>query len=48
MTSPDPDIAAAATDLDTRLNVIDGSDWTGLIIPDADQDTRRRRRRRNS
>jgi hypothetical protein len=35
----DTDIAAAATDLDTRLNVIDGSDWTGFILPDVDQDT---------
>ena len=36
--SSDPDIAAAATDLDARLAVIDGSDWTGLVIPDADND----------
>jgi hypothetical protein len=36
--STDPDIAAAATDLDTRLAAIDGSDWTGLVIPDADND----------
>ncbi len=39
MSSPDADLAAIATDLDTRLNVIDGSDWTGLIIPDVDEDT---------
>jgi hypothetical protein len=36
LASADPDIAALATDLDTRLGVIDGSDWTGLVIPDAD------------
>jgi hypothetical protein len=39
MASTDADIAAIATDLDTRLNVIDGSDVTGLIVPDVDQDT---------
>jgi hypothetical protein len=38
MNSTDADIAAIATDLDTRLNVIDGSDVTGLIVPDVDQD----------
>lgn len=38
LTSSDPDIAAAAADLDTRLAAIDGSDWTGLVIPDADND----------
>ena len=31
LASPDPDIAAAATDLDTRLAALDGSDWTGLV-----------------
>ena len=36
LASADPDLAAAATDLDTRLAAIDGSDWTGLVIPDAD------------
>jgi hypothetical protein len=36
LASSDPDVAAAATDLDTRLAAIDGSDWTGLVIPDAD------------
>ena len=38
LASADPDLVKAATDLDTRLNVIDGSDWTGLVIPDADND----------
>jgi hypothetical protein len=27
-----------ATDLDTKLAAIDGSDWTGLVIPDVDND----------
>jgi hypothetical protein len=39
MQSADADVAAAATDLDARLSVIDGSDWTGFIMPDVDQDT---------
>lgn len=38
LTSSNPDVAAVATDLDTRLAAIDGSDWTGLVIPDADND----------
>jgi hypothetical protein len=38
LTSADLDIAGAATDLDARLAAIDGSDWTGLVIPDADND----------
>jgi hypothetical protein len=38
LASADPDLAKAATDLDTRLNAIDGSDWTGLVIPDADNE----------
>lgn len=38
LTSSDPDVAAAAADLDTRLAAIDGSDWTGLVIPDADDE----------
>jgi hypothetical protein len=37
--SPDPDLVAAAADLDARLAVLDGSDWTGLVIPDADDET---------
>jgi hypothetical protein len=36
LASSDPDLAAAAVDLDTRLAAIDGSDWTGLVIPDVD------------
>jgi hypothetical protein len=36
--SADSDLAALATDLDTRLAAIDGSDWTGLVIPDADDE----------
>jgi hypothetical protein len=32
------DLAAVATDLDTKLAAIDGSDWSGLVIPDADND----------
>jgi hypothetical protein len=39
LTSPDPDVALAATDLDARLAAIDGSDWTGLVAPDADEGT---------
>lgn len=38
ISSADPDVAAAATDLDTKLAGIDGSDWTGLVIPDVDND----------
>ncbi len=38
LTSEDPDLALAAGDLDTRLTDIDGSDWTGLVIPDADDE----------
>src|SRR5262249_37755977 len=34
----DQDVAAAAASLDARLNVLDGSDWTGLVIPDADDE----------
>jgi hypothetical protein len=38
LTSTDPDIAVTATDLDARLVQLDGSDWTGLVIPDEDED----------
>ena len=38
LSATDPDLALAATDLDTKLAGIDGSDWTGLVIPDADED----------
>ncbi len=34
LTSPDPDVALAATGLDTQLASLDGSSWTGLVIPD--------------
>ncbi|HUL74664.1 MAG TPA: hypothetical protein VLT86_16255 [Vicinamibacterales bacterium] len=37
--SPDPDLASAAADLDARLAALDGSDWTGLVIPDADDES---------
>ena len=36
LTSPDPELVLLATDLDTRLADLDGSDWLTLIIPDAD------------
>jgi hypothetical protein len=36
--SADPDVAAAAAALDARLAALDGSDWTGLVIPDADDE----------
>jgi hypothetical protein len=38
LSSPDEDMAAAATALEARLVQLDGSDWTDLIIPDEDQD----------
>ena len=38
LTSPDPELALVATDLDTRLADLDGSDWITLIIPDADNE----------
>jgi len=38
LTSPDQDLAAAAGALEARLAVLDGSDWTGLVIPDADDE----------
>ncbi len=39
LSSPDADLVAAAADLDARLAAIDGSDWTGLVIPDADDES---------
>jgi hypothetical protein len=36
--SPDAPLAQLAADLDARLAEIDGSDWTGLVIPDADDE----------
>jgi len=36
--SADPQVAATAADLDARLVQLDGSDWTGLVIPDADDE----------
>jgi hypothetical protein len=38
LASPDGEVAAAAADLEARLVVLDGSDWTGLVIPDADDE----------
>ena len=38
LASPEPEVAAAAADLDARLGALDGSDWTGLVIPDADDE----------
>jgi hypothetical protein len=38
LTSPDPEVALAAADLDARLADLDGSDWTGLVVPDADDE----------
>ena len=38
LTSTDPEVAQSAADLDTRLTDLDGSDWTGLVIPDADDE----------
>jgi len=38
LASADPDVAAAAAALDARLAALDGSDWTGLVIPDADDE----------
>ena len=38
LASTDPDVAAAAAALDARLAALDGSDWTGLVIPDADDE----------
>jgi hypothetical protein len=37
LTSPDPEVALAAADLDARLAGLDGSDRTGLVVPDADE-----------
>jgi len=37
--STDAEIAAAAAAIDARAKVIDGSDWTGLVIPDADDES---------
>jgi hypothetical protein len=39
LTSPDPEVALAAADLDARLAGLDGSDRTGLVVPDADEAT---------
>jgi hypothetical protein len=36
LTSKDPEVALAAADLDARLAGLDGSDRTGLVVPDAD------------
>jgi hypothetical protein len=36
LSAPDPDAAQAAADLDARLAELDGSNWSGLILPDAD------------
>jgi hypothetical protein len=38
LTSPDPQVAQTAANLDGRLADLDGSDWTGLVIPDADDE----------
>src|SRR6185436_5042941 len=38
LTSADDNVATTAADLETRLVQLDGSDWTGLIVPDEDQD----------
>jgi hypothetical protein len=38
LTSTDPDVSASATSLDARLVQLDGTDWTGLVIPDADDE----------
>jgi hypothetical protein len=38
LTSTDDEVVATATALETQLVQLDGSDWTGLIIPDEDQD----------
>jgi hypothetical protein len=39
LTAPDPEVALAAADLDARLAGLDGSDRTGLVVPDADEAT---------
>lgn len=38
LASADAPLAQLAADLDGRLAQIDGSDWTGLVIPDADDE----------
>jgi hypothetical protein len=38
LTSADAEVAASAADLNARLTDLDGSDWTGLVIPDADDE----------
>jgi hypothetical protein len=38
LTSADAQVAASAVDLNARLTDLDGSDWTGLVIPDADDE----------
>jgi len=38
LTSTNEQAATVATNLDARLVQLDGTDWTGLLIPDEDQD----------
>lgn len=38
LTSANTELAALAASLDARLADLDGSDWTGLVIPDADDE----------
>jgi hypothetical protein len=38
LTSTDTQLAAAAAALDASVAALDGSDWTGLVIPDADDE----------
>lgn len=38
LTSADAQVGASAADLNARLTDLDGSDWTGLVIPDADDE----------
>jgi hypothetical protein len=38
LTSTDAQLAAAVAALDANLAALDGSDWTGLVIPDADDE----------
>jgi len=37
LASTDPEVALTAADLDARLAGLDGSDRTGLVVPDADE-----------
>ena len=39
LASSDQDLAALAAYLDAGLAVLDGSDWTGLVIPDAEDES---------